>query len=141
VSEPEAHVVYEFGTFRLDPKQRLLASRDDGSPIPLAHKVFETLLYFVERRGEPLDKATLMKAIWPNVVVEENSDTAFRALGRFKRSNTAVAWAAIWLPEMRPFHRDPHFQVFAEHLGLMEYWKQFGPPDHFELREGKLVCL
>jgi tetratricopeptide (TPR) repeat protein len=68
-------------------------------------------------------------------------DTAFSALERFKRSNTAVAWAAIWLPEMRPFHRDPRFQVFAEHLGLMEYWKQFGPPDHFELRDGKLVCL
>jgi hypothetical protein len=56
-------------------------------------------------------------------------------------SGTAAAWAAMWLPEMRPFHRDPRFQVFTERLGLMEYWKQFGPPDHFELRDGQLVCL
>ena len=68
-------------------------------------------------------------------------DTAFKALDRFKRSETAGSWAAMWLPEMRPFHRDPRFQTFAEQLGLTEYWKQFGPPDHFEVRDGRLVCL
>jgi TolB-like protein len=71
--ESAAKIHYEFNDFRLDPQQRLLLTRAGGRPIPLAPKVFETLLYFVERRGELLDKPTLMKAIWPNIVVEENS--------------------------------------------------------------------
>jgi TolB-like protein/DNA-binding winged helix-turn-helix (wHTH) protein len=71
--ESGAKIVYEFSNFRLDLQQRLLISSADGTPVPLSPKVFETLLYLVERRGELLDKATLLKAIWPNVVVEENS--------------------------------------------------------------------
>ena len=41
-------------------------------------KAFETLLYFVERRGELLEKTSLMKAIWPNIIVEENSLNQWR---------------------------------------------------------------
>jgi TolB-like protein len=66
--------------------------------------------------------------------------TALDALTQRKRSGSIGAWGAMWLPELRPLHRDPRFQAFTEQLGLMEYWKQFGPPDHFELREGRLVC-
>ena len=73
MTEPGTRIVYEFDEFRLDLQQRLLLSGADGRPIPLTPKIFDTLLYFVERRGELLDKATLMKAIWPNIVVEENS--------------------------------------------------------------------
>ena len=71
--ENAAKIQYEFNDFRVDPQQRLLLSGAERRPIPLAPKVFDTLLYFVERCGELLDKSTLMKAIWPNVVVEENS--------------------------------------------------------------------
>ena len=73
MTEPGARILYEFNGFRLDLQQRLLMRSADGAPVPLAPKIFETLLYFVERRGELLDKTTLMKAIWPNIVVEENS--------------------------------------------------------------------
>ena len=73
MTEPGTRIVYEFNEFRLDLQQRLLLSGADGRPIPLTPKIFDTLLYFVERRGELLDKATLMKAIWPNIVVEENN--------------------------------------------------------------------
>jgi TolB-like protein len=71
--ESGAKIIYEFSKFRLDLQQRLLISGADGAPVPLSPKVFDTLLYLVERRGELLDKATLLKAIWPNIVVEENS--------------------------------------------------------------------
>jgi len=73
MTEPASRISYEFSKFRLDLQQRLLLSSSDGEPIPLSPKLFDTLLYFVERRGELLDKATLMKAIWPNVIVEENN--------------------------------------------------------------------
>jgi TolB-like protein len=73
MTEPGSRISYEFSKFRLDLQQRLLLSGSDGEPIPLSPKLFDTLLYFVERRGELLDKGTLMRAIWPNVIVEENN--------------------------------------------------------------------
>jgi TolB-like protein/DNA-binding winged helix-turn-helix (wHTH) protein len=64
---------YLFGDFRLDATQRLLMLNADGRVLPLTARTFDTLLYFVQHRGELLDKAALMSAIWPNVVVEENN--------------------------------------------------------------------
>lgn len=72
---PGTRVVYEFGEFQVDAAQRLLRSRRDGGHLPLTAKAFETLLYLVEHRGQLVEKATLMKAIWPRVVVEENNLT------------------------------------------------------------------
>jgi TolB-like protein/DNA-binding winged helix-turn-helix (wHTH) protein len=69
----EGRCVYEFGDFRVDAVQRLLVLKTDGSTLPLMSRAFEVLLYFVQHHGELLDKATLMKAIWPNAVVEENN--------------------------------------------------------------------
>ncbi len=69
----KGRLVYEFGDFHLDATQRLLLSRADGRALPLTSRAFETLLYFVEHSGELLDKARLMKAIWPDTVVEENN--------------------------------------------------------------------
>ena len=73
MGQPAQRVTYEFGEFHVDAVQRLLRSSADGEPVPLTSKAFETLLYLVEHRGELIDKTTLMKAVWPNVVVEENN--------------------------------------------------------------------
>ncbi len=67
-----AQVVYRFNGFRLDPVRRLLF-RANGEPIPLKPKVFDTLLYLVERPGVLVDKQALLGAVWPHVVVEENN--------------------------------------------------------------------
>jgi hypothetical protein len=45
----------------------------------------------------------------------------------------------LWLPELRAFRQDPRFQVFATRLGLMEYWQQYGSPDEFDVKDGKLT--
>jgi DNA-binding winged helix-turn-helix (wHTH) protein len=63
---------YEFGDFRLDAGKRLVRRRN-GAPVPLAPKVFETLLYLVQHGGAVLDKDRLMEAVWPDSVVEENN--------------------------------------------------------------------
>src|SRR5580692_6277603 len=70
---PVAKIFYEFNGFRLDVQQRLLTAAADGRPISLPPKAFETLLYFVDRRGELMEKTAIMKAVWPNIIVEENS--------------------------------------------------------------------
>ena len=69
---PSAQVAYRFNGFRVDPVRRLLFGAD-GEPIPLKPKVFDTLLYLVERPGELVDKQALLEAVWPHVVVEENN--------------------------------------------------------------------
>jgi DNA-binding winged helix-turn-helix (wHTH) protein len=63
---------YEFGDFRLDTLQRRL-SRRDGTLVALTPRLAEALLFFVERPGQLLDKNTLMDALWPGLVVEENN--------------------------------------------------------------------
>ena len=63
---------YAFEGFRLDAQHRVL-SRTNGQPISLAPKVFDTLLYLVERPGQLIGKRELLEAIWPHVVVEENN--------------------------------------------------------------------
>jgi TolB-like protein len=46
----------------------------------------------------------------------------------------------LWLPEMRPFRRDARFQRLVTRLRLIDYWKQYGPPDDCDLHGDVLVC-
>ena len=66
------HTVYAFEGFRLDAQRHILFGAD-GQPIPLTPRLFDTLLYFVERAGQLLMKEQLLEALWPNVVVEEHN--------------------------------------------------------------------
>jgi TolB-like protein/DNA-binding winged helix-turn-helix (wHTH) protein/lipopolysaccharide biosynthesis regulator YciM len=76
--------VYEFGPFRLIPKERLLLR--DGQPIPLTAKCFDLLLVLVENSGHLVEKEELMQRIWPDCFVEEanlsvNMSALRRAMG------------------------------------------------------------
>ena len=64
---------YEFDRFTVDAGQRLLFAAGDAVPVDLPPRAFDALLYLVERPGELLTKKELLKALWPGVVVEENS--------------------------------------------------------------------
>jgi TolB-like protein/DNA-binding winged helix-turn-helix (wHTH) protein/Flp pilus assembly protein TadD len=68
MSQQPKHI-YEFGPFRLDAAERLLSR--DGEVVPLQPKVFDLLLALVERHGRLLEKDELMKAVWPDTIVEE----------------------------------------------------------------------
>src|SRR5215470_954723 len=61
--------IYEFGPYRLDAAERLLWR--DGEVVPLQPKTFDVLLALVERHGRLLEKDELMRAVWPDTVVEE----------------------------------------------------------------------
>jgi len=66
---PQFGDVYEFGDFRLDPKERLLLRK--GSAVPLTPKDFETLLVLVQRSGRLVEKEELLKEVWSDAFVEE----------------------------------------------------------------------
>ncbi len=65
--------LYEFGAFRLDPVERVLARHDER--IWLAPKAFDTLLILVRHSGHVLTKDELIKTLWPDSFVEENNLT------------------------------------------------------------------
>ncbi len=62
----------EFEGFRIDAQRRRLL-RADGSAVPLTPRAFDTLLYLVQHHGEVVEKDTLLAAVWPGVVVEDNN--------------------------------------------------------------------
>lgn len=65
--------LYEFGSFRLDPEERLLLRGSERLELP--PRVFDTLLALAESQGRLLEKGELMDRIWPDAVVEENNLT------------------------------------------------------------------
>jgi DNA-binding winged helix-turn-helix (wHTH) protein len=65
--------VYEFGRFRLDALSRVLFR--EGQPMPLGPTAVETLLVLVENRGSIVAKEELLRAVWPDTVVEESNLT------------------------------------------------------------------
>jgi DNA-binding winged helix-turn-helix (wHTH) protein/Tol biopolymer transport system component len=65
--------LFEFGRFRLDRTERFLFQ--DGAPVPLSPRLFDTLLILVENSGHVVEKNDLMQKIWTDVAVEENNLT------------------------------------------------------------------
>jgi len=63
---------YAFGDFLLERSQQRVTHRD-GTQLNLPPRHFSALLLFAERAGQLLDKDTLMLALWPGLVVEENN--------------------------------------------------------------------
>lgn len=69
----------------MDVAKRLLLR--GGAPVPLTPKVFDTLLHLVQHQGEVVEKEELMRALWPDTIVEENNlsqniSTLRRVLGQ-----------------------------------------------------------
>ncbi|HEX5047577.1 MAG TPA: winged helix-turn-helix domain-containing protein [Gammaproteobacteria bacterium] len=69
---PRDESVIEFGGFRLSPRERSLVGAD-GAPVQLTRRLYDMLLYMVERPGRLLDKQALLDAVWKGSVVEENT--------------------------------------------------------------------
>ena len=72
--------VYDFKGFRLDGAQRRLLHH--GRPVQLKSKIFDLLLFLVEKRGQLVEKDDLMREIWPNTIVEENNITVSMSILR-----------------------------------------------------------
>jgi DNA-binding winged helix-turn-helix (wHTH) protein/TolB-like protein/tetratricopeptide (TPR) repeat protein len=70
----ETAEICQFHGYRLDVVRRLLLD-PDGAPVSLMPKAIETLVYLVARAGQTVSKDELLRAVWPNVVVEENNLT------------------------------------------------------------------
>lgn len=62
---------FEFEGYRLEVQERRLTH--DGEPVHVRGKVFDTLVALVTNRGRLIRKEELLKAVWPDTVVEDNN--------------------------------------------------------------------
>ena len=65
-----------FGDFRLDRNSGGLFRLDAHGrpvPLPLGSRALDALCVLVERQGDLVSKQTMMDAVWPDTVVEENN--------------------------------------------------------------------
>ena len=78
----ELQSVYQFGSFQLDPAQKIL--QRDGQRVPLDPKTFLILQTLVEAEGRVISKNELMAKVWPDTFVEENNLT--KNISRLRKS-------------------------------------------------------
>src|SRR6266576_3832826 len=89
----QTQTAYEFGPFRVDPRERQLLRH--GEVVPVRPKVFDVLLVLVQNSGHILSKDEVMKIVWPNTSVEEgnvarNISTLRSALGERSREGQFI---------------------------------------------------
>lgn len=63
--------IYEFGRFRLDPREHALFR--EGERVSLPPKVFEVLLALLENAGHLVTREDLMKRLWPDTFVADST--------------------------------------------------------------------
>ena len=85
--------VYELGAFRLDLEARVLTR--DGAPVPLGARGVAVLGTLVERANEYVQKAAIMDAAWPGMVVEENNLAA--QISAIRRALASDPGAGNWI--------------------------------------------
>jgi DNA-binding winged helix-turn-helix (wHTH) protein len=90
----EEPVEYEFGEFRLAPLERRL-SRRDGTLVEVSPRLFDALLFFVQRPGQLLDKESLLETLWPGLVVEDNNLN--QLISSLRRALGDDAQASRWI--------------------------------------------
>ena len=83
--DSESPRLYKFGAFCLDVEKRLLLQ--NGEPVPLTPKAFDTLIALIRKNGRVVKKDELLKEVWPDTFVEEatlaqNIFTLRKALGQ-----------------------------------------------------------
>ena len=104
-------MIYSFDNYQIDTSKRVLLQGSET--VPLTARIFDTLLYLVQHHDQVVTKEELLRAIWPNVVVEENNLTQSisalrRLLGERKGDNRFIVTVA------------GHGYRFAAHVRISE---------------------
>jgi DNA-binding winged helix-turn-helix (wHTH) protein len=71
--KPPSGTSWEFEGFEVLTAKRLLLG--GGTPVPLTSKAFDTLVVLIENRDRVVTKDQLLRAVWPDVEVEEGNLT------------------------------------------------------------------
>jgi DNA-binding winged helix-turn-helix (wHTH) protein len=72
--------VYNSNELEIDLDRRELSS--GGSIVKIGNRAFEIIEILVQSRGQLVEKAELMRRVWPHAIVEENASALRKALRR-----------------------------------------------------------
>lgn len=138
-----------------DESKRLLLAQEH-LPAELKSKVAD----FVDAVATPAKRPAVvagLRAVDPKVARQVDllqpylqlgqNDIAFQIV-EDSLADDRMAWSRDWSvtkawgPEAASFRKDPRFSKLAERIGLVDYWKQYGYPDHCHAGTGDvaLVC-
>jgi DNA-binding winged helix-turn-helix (wHTH) protein/cellobiose-specific phosphotransferase system component IIA len=67
----KAEEIFRFGDFRVDALARTLRREEDI--VTLSRRAFDVLLYLVQNPGKVVSRDELLKNVWPDAFVDENS--------------------------------------------------------------------
>lgn len=104
----------------------VMAALEDRSRIP-------ELEAALDAAGMPIKSRA---SIWITLGDDERAVESLLAAAEKGATDMTI----VWYPEGRGVRLHPRFGDFAERVGLLEYWKQFGVPDDCRLLEGRLAC-
>jgi TolB-like protein len=136
-------LIYEFEDCRLDAG-RLLLSRA-GEHVPLTPKVFDTLLLLIKSKGEIVTKEELLRAIWPDTVVEENNlnqhiSTLRRVLGESRGENRFIVTVAgrgyRFIPDVQTVSPSSVENARRVRIGVLPFENIGAGPDREYLADG-----
>jgi Tol biopolymer transport system component/DNA-binding winged helix-turn-helix (wHTH) protein len=97
--ERQNNQCYEFGPFRLATAEHRLYR--NGEVVMLPPKEFDLLLLLVQNPGQVLNRESLIKALWPNTVVEEaNLNVHISALRKALAENAGEQHFIETLPRL-----------------------------------------
>jgi TolB-like protein len=118
------------------------AALADPSQKPAATRALQGLVRKLGSNDKSINRRDFITHFAMLDALDPAYDLATLYLDDFLSSGTGggVDWDFLWTPEMRSFRKDPRFQGFVTRLNLIGYWKQYGPPDACELKDGKLLC-
>jgi tetratricopeptide (TPR) repeat protein len=117
----------------------VLASADP-TKVPEARKALDAFA-----RRLPPDIASRPGWLFQSYTLIGALDEAYAVVDRALDEHVRDGWIGAtpvitWLPEMRPLRRDARFQQLVTRFKLIDYWKQYGPPDDCDLQGDRLVC-
>src|SRR5215510_12784854 len=97
--ELQNSLYYEFGPFRLTPNEHRLYR--NGEVILLPPKEFDLLLLLVQNPGQVMNRESLIRALWPNTVVEDaNLNVHISALRKALAENQSEQHYIETLPRL-----------------------------------------
>lgn len=141
---------FEFGPFRYDPAQHVLLR---GSEIvALTPKAVDLLHVLLERRGQVVDKAELLKLVWPDTVVEEiglarNVSLLRKALGDDAEQyietvpKRGYRFVLAGAPPPKSSRRWPYYAVAAVLVLGLVYWQFYLPSRYLPPGEVSLAVI
>src|SRR5271157_4482253 len=85
--------IFQFGEFQIDVAARTLRREDEA--VALNRRAFDVLLYLIQNPGRILTRDELLKNVWPDSFVDENSlaqsiSALRRALGEKPGDNSYI---------------------------------------------------